>query len=53
MGIARLQFLVACMLWVMCWSGQRANGQSIGTLHIIVSNSKVAGIACRNCLLNL
>ena len=28
MGIARLWLLVAGMLWVLCWSGQRANGQS-------------------------
>ena len=27
MGIARLWLLVACILWVMCWSEQRANGQ--------------------------
>ena len=30
MEIARLWLLVVGMLWVMCWSGQRANGQ--GTL---------------------
>ena len=27
MGIARLRLLVAYILWVMCWSGQKANGQ--------------------------
>ena len=29
MGIARLWLLVAGMLWVMCWSGRMANGQSM------------------------
>jgi len=32
MGIARLQFLVAGVLWVMYWSGQKAIGQSVGML---------------------
>jgi len=27
MGIASLWLLVAGILWVMCWSGQKANGQ--------------------------
>ena len=32
MGIARVQFLVAGVLWVMCWNGQEAIGQSVGML---------------------
>lgn len=32
MGIARVQFLVAGVLWVMCWNGQKAIGQSVGML---------------------
>jgi len=27
MEIARLRLLVTGILWVMCWSGQKANGQ--------------------------
>ena len=27
MEIARLRLVVAGILWVMCWSGQKANGQ--------------------------
>jgi len=29
MEFTRLWLLVAYMLWVMCWSGQNANGQSM------------------------
>jgi len=28
MGISKLWRLVAGMLWVLCWGGQNANGQS-------------------------
>ena len=33
MGIARLRLLVAGILWVMCWSGQKANGQQGMLVH--------------------